>query len=244
MRHALVLVLLAGCGGKANETAPDASTPIAEAGVPRLDASRPPDAMPPDAGPMTCTGPNDCHPHDVSSFMPIWKPPTSAHQNKCSSQFIDDVWQDCLSPNATMQSCDKWYGKTSDMAHQACVECLFTPETQQKLGPLFTFDYTEDINYAGCLAILDPNELACAQAVQAAQQCGEASCLSSCPVMDIPGYYEYQKCVSLSQTSCGCQPWQQKAACSNTLMGPGQKCFSGNDWHESYTIVANLFCGP
>ncbi len=241
-RAALYAILLAACGGKSNDH-PDSGDSTPEAGV-RPDA-RAPDASAMDSGPMsTCSGPGDCHPHDVSSFMPLWKPPTAAHQDKCSAQFIDDVWQDCLSPNATMMSCDKWYGMTSDAAHQACVECLFTPETQQKLGPLYTFDYTEDINYAGCLALLDPNELACAKAVQAAQQCGEAACLSSCPVLDIPSYYEFEKCVQLSQTSCGCQSWQQKAVCSNSLTGPGAKCFSGNNWHQSYTIVGTLFCGP
>jgi hypothetical protein len=242
--RAVLLVLLTACGGKSNDVAQDGGMDAAIVdAMARVDA-RATDAGGSDAPVSTCSGPNDCHPHDVSSFMPLWKPPTSAHQSKCSAQFVDQVWQDCLSPNATSQTCDKWYGMSSDLAHQQCVECLFTPETGMKLGPLYTFDRTEDINYAGCLAILDPNELPCAQAVQAAQQCGEAACLGSCPVQDIPSYYEYEKCVSLAQTSCGCQAWQQKAACANSLMGPGQMCFAGNDWHESYTIVANLFCGP
>src|SRR6185436_15563959 len=70
------LLLLAACGGKANDTIPDGSMPMADAGTPRVDAGRPnADASATEGGPSTCSGPSECHPHDVSSFMPIWKPP-------------------------------------------------------------------------------------------------------------------------------------------------------------------------
>jgi hypothetical protein len=253
-RFASVLfVALVACGGKANDSGPPAGPDSGSS----LDASMdailgdvtPPqdagvaDTGSPDGPAPTCNG-SGCSPADVSAFQPVWKPPTAAHQNKCSPAFIDGFYQDCLGANATQASCSIWYGQNADQAHQACAECIVTPETYPKIGPIYSFDNTEDLNFAGCLALMDPSEIGCAQDIQAAHQCSEAACMQRCPIKDGQTWQDYQNCAQLAETTCGCQSWAKKAECENNVGDAGAGCFAGNSWHESYSIIVPVFCGP
>jgi hypothetical protein len=185
---------------------------------------------------------------DVSGFTPPpFTPPVGAHQNVCSQTFIDSFYTDCLSPNATQQSCAPW-GVNADQAHKACEQCLITRSTASQWGALIEFKGLVDFNVAGCVLLLDPSNKVCAVSIAQNVACEHAACDSVCPVTDNASYQVWQQCEQAAEAigpPCGCIQYAKPASCiDKEAQGPAKACLPQSDFKSTYDSIAPIFCGP
>src|SRR5262249_41439522 len=147
-----------------------------------------------------------------------------------SAQLIADFYTQCLDVNATQQTCSPW-NQNADQAHKTCEQCLVTTAPAQKWGALVVYKGNVDVNVGGCIAVLDPNNVGCAQNVEAKNACDHAACDSVCPVTDNASYQLWQQCVSSADVSCGCQKFAVAAKCADKEQnGPAASCVTPLDF--------------
>jgi hypothetical protein len=230
----------------ASDAAADASDAAMEAGDDGGDAEAGVDAGTDsgvDAGICTPPQPGVCGPGDVSGFQPTWHPPTGAHQGACTTAQFPAYYTACLDPNATVTTCDAF-----TQANAACAACITTDDTAAQYGPLVnrTQIGVVSVNVAGCIALLEPCNLGCAQAYAANDECTETSCGPNCPVVDDISFQDYQACTQTAD-QCGCATRNASAQCVTQLTGsqhPAGQCLAGTTFQQFYDFVAPLFCGP
>ena len=236
-----------GGGGGGGVSKSDAKAPVdANLGpCTPLGASPQPDAGSggADAG-MTCPAPGSsaCTPANVAGFTPIWRQPTGAHQGACTSTQLTDYFAQCQASAATTTTCSNWRSSNA-----ACDACLETRESAPQYGPIVILDNgTVQINVPGCVALLEPCNVACATAYQAAFMCEAAACEPGCPATSSASWFmSYQACATTAD-GCGCEKYTAASACVSSLVGPlhpASACLSGNNFQEYYAEVAPLFCG-
>jgi hypothetical protein len=182
-------------------------------------------------------------PDDVTGFQPTWKPPTGGHQNKCSAALIDEFYTDCLDTNGSQQC--STFGANGDAAHQACAACLQSQYTDASWGPLVYSPGEVETNESGCIALLDPAAMSCAQSVQADDECQHAACDPVCGIGDDQSFDGYVTCTAAAN-SCGCEPFFQAAMCAKMLgyaQSPAAPCLVGQTFQDVYYQIAAAFCG-
>lgn len=198
-----------------------------------------------DGGLPPCMGGSCPSPGDVSGFSPTWKPPTGAHQGKCSPALIDQFYQDCLSTNGG-QTCTS-FGSGSDPAHQACAACIMSQFGDAQWGPLVYSANLIDTNEAGCIALLDPSLLTCAQAVEADMECQHAACDPVCGGGSDSTFDQWVTC-SAAANACGsvCASYFAAADCVKKIAAstsPAKPCLVGQTFADFYYATAGVFCG-
>jgi hypothetical protein len=187
-----------------------------------------------------------CTPGDVGGFTPVWRPPSGAHQSACTSRQISDYYDACLAPSATKATCARFGGDASAADH-ACAACLVTKAASAALGPVVLWTSSVEIDFAGCLALVDPASDACAEAYQADVECTHAACDGACPpVTDAASAQTYASSLEAANTAA-CAPYAAAARCAFDAAdgGDAAKClFAGTTFAELYAAIAPLFCGP
>src|SRR5262249_16889175 len=112
----------------------------------------------------------------VGSFTPSYKPPSGAHQNKCTSQQIDDFHTFCLG-TGDGNGCQSFLATAEG---KTCAQCILTQPTAAAYGPLV--DHTSEgfvsLNTAGCIALMEPCNEQCAKDITALSQCDDAACVN------------------------------------------------------------------
>jgi hypothetical protein len=197
-----------------------------------------------DAGGGVCAPPQpgQCGPGDVSTFVPTWHPPSGLRQGLCTMSQISDYYTFCLDPNATASACQNF-----QLANASCTACLSTDESAATYGPLVGKSIgIVSINVAGCIALLEPCNLECAQASMAHDQCNEASCGPNCPVFDSTSLQTYTSC-GITSDQCGCAWEAAREICTQSIQGskhPAAVCVTGATTFQQYfETVAPIFCG-
>jgi hypothetical protein len=186
------------------------------------------------ACPAPVTG--SCGPGSLAGFAPTWRPPTGAHQALCTGAMISQIYNDCfvmVDPTACIDD-------ESNFA--SCFNCLFTDETAPSWGPLVDqASGISEINISGCIALLEPCNLACAQAYQYSYQCEVAACDSNCASSSIN---QYDNC-TVTADDCSCQTYFDPAQCEANITGshPAASCTTQTTFQAYYNVVAPLFCG-
>lgn len=245
LARAIALSLgLHGCGTSSNGSAADAS----------FEASS--DAAPDDAGDASAP----CTPGDVSSFTPTWRPPSGAHQAKCTAAQIDAFYADCLSNAATQTTCAT-FGRDGGANDRACAACLVSRATDPSLGPIVVHTLargsSQEIDFAGCVALVDPSAVDCAKKYQAGVECEHAACDEVCRGDDSVAFDQYTGCLGAANLGA-CNPYTKAGQCVLALgadAGDGggasdagdatSRCiFAGTTFEELYRAIAPLFCGP
>jgi hypothetical protein len=197
-----------------------------------------------DDGPIACDLGVCPSPADVSTFQPTWIPPTGSHQNACTAQLLDDFYTGCLSTNGP-QSCSD-FGPGGDAAHQACGKCLQSQFTDSQWGPLVYARDDVETNTAGCIALLDPSQTACAKAIESVAECEHAACDAICGAGGSGGFDQYVQCTAASNT-CGCKSYFDASQCQKAIAaggGPATPCLVGQTFEDFYYATAAVFCGP
>lgn len=191
-----------------------------------------------DAGPLVCG------PGSISGFSPQWWPPSTFHQNLCTTAQTGAL-VDCLSDIPDKMTCDAF---RADPANAACIACAITQSTASISGPLVADAVLISVNTAGCVARAtnDVTSTGCGAKRQAADQCEAFSCGPSCPALDQQGFDDYLQCISDADTST-CMTYADAAACVTPdleLDGSAPQCaLTGADFSANANIFVDLFCG-
>jgi hypothetical protein len=173
----------------------------------------------PEAGlPSTCAalgdaGTGTCAPSAILPTQLQWIPP-NAPQSACTSAEIANI-------------------STGGTISQACSECLYSYVGMSSYGPIIqfpqvVFDVWTQTNFGGCIALVDPCNLACAKALFAATLCTTTSCLPKCPGDTEESYDELSTCASSEALDCPCTELAASAeSCIKALFAensPATKC--------------------
>jgi hypothetical protein len=192
---------------------------------------------------VSCGGGACPSPGDVSGFVPAWRPPTGAHQGRCTPAMIDEYYQDCLSIGGA-QACTA-FGPGVDPAHQACGKCISSNFGDPTWGPLVRSANIFEANGSGCMALLDPSALDCAKSVQALDQCERAACDPVCGAGSATAFDEWDQCTAAAN-ACGCKSWFAASNCVKDVAadgGPAAACLVGQTFQDFFSVTAAAFCG-
>jgi hypothetical protein len=194
------------------------------------------------ACPAPVTG--SCGMGDIAGFSPTWIPPSGYEQGLCTSAQMDSIYNGCLASGATETTCN-----TAATAAPDCYGCIFTMEGTSPAGPIIeTNNGVLEVNQAGCIALLEPCNLTCAEEVAASVQCEDTACETNCPVTDTTSLDNFETCEETAATCDpnGCDTYATEAACSNAITGashPASVCLSGAMFEDLYNAVVPVFCG-
>jgi hypothetical protein len=200
---------------------------------------------PPTTGGGAC--PSDtggCYPHDMSSWSPSWRPPFGARQGACTDQQITGYYDACRGPNQTQALCTA-FGQ--NLQNATCLACMETPVYAAHYGVVVLDMLTNWVNVAGCIALAEPCNTACAQAINAVAQCWTAACEPYC--QQVP-YAELQQCEQTSANACPtCEGFFVDAPCITQLMAAGHPAATlcgltqpGGSLAE-FSAIAKTICG-
>jgi hypothetical protein len=201
-----------------------------------------------------------CSPIAITGFTV--PPYVHAQFQNILCQNSQDAWfaQQCFGTGATLESCAAFATSApADAGPDAepvigigsCSACLVTPaDSDAGYGPGVAGTIVTP-NVAGCIELTDESAmgLACAEAVQAAADCVDYACRTSCPVVTTDvARAEYLACTQVAATGV-CNTYTQAAqACIATEIGDGgnsnveQWCFSSSDPATQYAQLALYFC--
>jgi hypothetical protein len=120
---------------------------------------------------------------------------------------------------------------------------MVTPSTAATWGPLVDYSSTVSINVAGCIELLDPSQVSCAQTVQAADVCQHQACDTACPVgQDAGSFTDWESCVR-GAAQGECSAYVGPASCALTVdAGPAAACVSGKSFADDFLAIAAVFC--
>lgn len=191
---------------------------------------------------------SDCAPGNVSSFVPVWKPPTGFNQGKCTDAQTA-AYVDCLRavPVPNLGTCQAF---ASDPTNKACLACALTLPTAAKYGPLLNGAVTVEVNTAGCIAEVtgDLSDAGCAASVLAAVQCEQLACETNCPVSSRNDSIPLAALLACEGASGGsvCKAFTVAARCADALTADGgvaAACAQGASFTENAKAMVKLFCG-
>jgi hypothetical protein len=244
-----------------DDSSVDSFVPPAEAG---------PEAMAVDSG----VGPVDegaplheaaveagCGPIDITGF--VVPPYVSAQGQSIYCNDSEDYWfsQQCFGPGATLETCANFATSSAADAgpdagpfitSSGCAACLLTAASNDAgtgWGPGVAGTIVTP-NLAGCIELADnsPTGIACAQTVQAAAQCVDYACRTSCPVTDDASRAAYLACTATAATGvCGTYTAAANVCIANEIGDAGPTnvstwCFAGPDTTTQYAEMALFFC--
>ncbi len=213
--------------------------------------------------------PPPCGPSDVSMLMPSWKPPVGPNAGACSDAQLTSLVASCFTKTSSFAMCNAWL---HDPNNQTCFGCWQGPVSAAMWAPFVyarTPGETDYVNIGGCVALADPAQLACGQAIQAEFECEMQACLNACPIPAEPspsadggeggapdaGTFDaavvegavqnlYACFNYVDQTGCS-RYVQAVAACAPALedAGPAAFCFVANNDTNALKQLFTLACG-
>ena len=220
--------------------AADAGPPDAPAEVACMPVSVPDAAVTASCAPVEAGA---CAPSGFDGGGIDWIPPRVI-PGACTLAQIDAFYAACVGPNRSNAMCMAFeHGATTS----TCYGCIVTDFSQPTLGPLIIFNvpnggFITEVNVAGCMAVLDPCNEACARAVQRQLRCKFATCPSSCfPASGLAA------CADQAQ-SCPCADVYAAAkVCADALTamgGPSSACDAPNiQFLQQLEVAAYALCG-
>jgi hypothetical protein len=253
---AVSAVIMSGCSGRLADGETLGPSPSRGPAPVRLPAATPPaQGEPPDNPPTTPT-PFDaggapqaqsCVPGDVPTFAPLWRPPPGPQVGACTSTQVSAALAACFSAGSTGQDCQSWAQAGAEAA--ACLDCLVGPVTSRAWGPVV---YVNDLggaafaNVGGCVALADPTQTPCGQAIQAAFECEMAACLALCPMPQTASQMTTDALTACFRAAdgAGCSSYAAAASACVANTGPASAfCFQAGQDQGALEQALNLSCG-
>jgi hypothetical protein len=235
-------VVLLGPGCSSSDSSSGAM-PTSDSGVDAFGAADTSSSE--DTSTSDISSPSMCQPADVSTFQPpAYAPASGEGQGLCTQTQIDAIYTSCLGPSATQASCEAIIGMGASASDLACSTCVFSEDDDPTHGPIIDRGSTVAINLPGCVELLDPNGLACAKSLQAADRCEVDACSANCPVSDAASLSLYDSCIE-TVAEGGCSTFEMATGCADNEAdgGPAAGCFAGSTFLQQYDAVVALFCG-
>ncbi len=203
-------------------------------------------ALPQRGGSACAQDASSCAPGDMSGYIPRWVPPLPGlpHAGACTASQIADAYDQCLS--SSTGNCSQW-----QTGNPACAACLMTPASANQFGAMFVDGTASYVNLGACVALSEPCNAACGQAVQADRLCTLTACSPTRTGCSASAAYE--ACVTAAdEAPCGCTGFGNVAtACLNALTSAPTVHASyalcglaASDFEGRFTAVATFLCGP
>ena len=235
------LSIVIACAAMACSSAPARETPTSA-----VEPAQPtPPAEETDAGAPPAPKASDphCVPKDVSAYQPNWKPP-APRQHVCTDEQLVAITP-CASGQSGAAGCTRFLadGTADDLA---CANCVKTRDSDPTWGATVKLaDKRIFLNSAGCIALVDPTREPCAKAEQAANECTNLACYSTC--FANPRVSEADKLACGEGAALGgCKPYVDRAVLCRVSIdeshSPAAACFVAFD-DPGFRTVAALFCG-
>ena len=197
-----------------------------------------------------CAAPvsNMCGPGSTAGFTAT-APAPATPTNKCTSQQVQAVYDGCLGPSSSNNACM--------LVDTNCYDCVFNGTIANPglpWGPLVAADdMIVNLNIGGCLQLLEPCNVTCANALNEDLECEQKACGTNCPITDDAGSdTAYGNCVSAidncytSASGQGCGSYSVGTSCASSITGsahPGSVCFANPDNFEAgFLAIVPLFC--
>jgi hypothetical protein len=182
-----------------------------------------------------------CWPQDETLFSPTWVPALGAHLNKCTPTQVSSFYTACLDTTSTATTCNAW---TQSAANTTCFGCLYTDSTAASYGALVAYSQALIVNQAGCIALAEPCNAQCAQAISAVTACEDDACGS----ILCPDYASYSTCASEADSCTACSGFATAANCVSMITGAGHPAaaacnLAATTAQAAYTSVATFMCG-
>jgi hypothetical protein len=182
----------------------------------------------------------------MTAYKPSWVPPLGPHAGKCTAQQTSAFYDACLGPNGSGSACNAW---TTAAANTACDACLETQHTASGFGALVEAGGIVYANIPGCVALVEPCNQPCAQAVQALVQCDLGACD---PVSACTSQTAYDACRTAAENgTCACGSFVAPANCLGAVATAGHPAFAAclgsqtsGDFQTVFAAVATTICGP
>jgi hypothetical protein len=170
----------------------------------------------------------------------VWSQPVGAHLHVCTATQIAGYYTQCQSSTATTTGCSAW-----DSANTACHSCLYSTYTASRWGALVAGPSGNAyVNVGGCIALAEPCNAACGQALAAVEGCDDVAC-GTCASAT------YNACLSSADTCGACLGFDTASACRSSLMSSEHPAFAdcwgsatSPTFQQLYTNVATFMCGP
>jgi hypothetical protein len=212
----------------------------------------------PTHGGSACTSPDGttCFPSDVSTFAPTWVPPPmgTPHAAVCTTMAVAASYMACYGTGSTSTGCSAWV-----TANATCATCLFSDAGASQYGAAIiegassANGYTYP-NLAGCIALAEPCNKGCAEAVLADDLCGFAACsiMSGGPCAT-SSETDVAACLASSDSTpdCSCGGYIDYQMCLGALLADppahpavGLCALAQTDFETSYETIADFMCGP
>jgi hypothetical protein len=162
--------------------------------------------------------------------------PPRAPRASCTAPQIAAIYDACYGPLASDGACG-----TFTAADETCRSCVTTSVTDGLYGPVIVGPKGFDLNTPGCIALVEPCNQPCAQAIQAHFACRTASCDGCKPGEDDGGLCEH------AASSCACQKYAVQAQhCADNILanaGPAGPCLEAPSFESAFKRIAAVFCG-
>ncbi len=189
-----------------------------------------------------------CGPGNTSSFTPNAAPPTPPDTTVCKAGQLTAIYNGCLAGSGSDTACT-----AAAQANMDCYNCVFTDSTTAATwGPVVSgSNQLANLNYGGCLQLLEPCNAPCAQAIVDNLECQLAACETNCSVAQ--GTQQeitaFGNCATAADNclppSCGMLGVETE--CIQSITGPdhpGSVCFADQSFDlPGFLTVAKLFCG-
>lgn len=198
----------------------------------------------PNLGGNACPQTAACPAAGTSSYIPSWKPPKSV-PGSCSAAQVSSFFDACID----RQNLAECTALEEAPENAGCVDCLqgAPGDAQQGAYILYPSEFLQ-LNVAGCVALKEPCNLACAKAIQAESACALDACDGDRDATcSIPGV---RLCTegTLARGDCGCGVFSKAAGCYQNL-GDATKtaCPLGKDpktLRQDVKQIALTMCGP
>ncbi len=218
-------------------------------------------SVPPHDAGVEATVEAGCGPTSIAGF--VVPPYVSAQSQNIVCNDSEDYWfsQQCFGPGATLETCASFASSSAADAgpdagpfitSSGCAACLLTAANSDAgtgWGPGVAGTIVTP-NLAGCIELADNSAmgLACAQTVQAAAQCVDYACRTSCPVTDDASRAAYIACTATAATGvCGTYTAAASVCITSEIGDSGPTnvstwCFAGPDVTTQYAEMALFFC--
>ena len=165
-RFAAVVTAVVACAGACTHTVTPSVDTSGGSGTPGVSGG---------SGSLTDAGDAGCSPL-LAGFTPAYHPPASA-KGSCTATQLEVYYNDCLGTAASSAACAPW-----SVANAACSACLVgsSSPTAASWGPLLEYTLLVDFDEGGCVALDQPQQTACAAALEAEEECTHAACDTVC----------------------------------------------------------------
>jgi len=216
--------LLAGSGCSASSSSVGLPSFAADSGLDVPDVGSKDSAPGADAVALR-DGAGSCSPGAISNFVAVWHPPVGPHAGACTDLQLDLLFTACFDATQSTAACNAWLTKADNAA---CESCWAGPVTATQWAPFvvsFNPGQNEYVNVGGCIALADPTQTQCAEALQSVLSCDLTACLSNCPIPTTGTAAESDAAAALG----ACFDQANKGECAGLYPAPGLCDFSVGD---------------